>query len=434
MSIATSTVSVEKLDSQTDSVPIPSPVPDPRFALLILCAIIAGERFCFYVLFSLYTLFQMTEFGLTEAQATLHFGIFTAAIYLTPIVGGPVADRFGRWPSILLGMALLTFGYLMAGIGLSVSVSLAFIAAGMGLFKGNITTLVGSLFPKYERDAAYSRFYWAVNLGSLPSGLVGGWISSHYGFRSAFLVCCAVMILILPVGIYYRHSFRSSALVEDSQRHDTTDRERTITILILLPIAMLFFCAFYQSGTSLTLFAKNNTRESLAGIPISPPAYQSLQPALVLMLTPVLVRVFRRWPLRTWQKLLIGMGLCSLSCFVMSNASIVASFASSHGRVSPLWLISSYVLISIAELCVSPLGFSLVSKLSPPKYAGLLMGLWMAAIALGNLGTGFLGLLWERWDHATFFAFLTGLSALAIPLLWSRRHRLDRVLGGDHGK
>jgi POT family proton-dependent oligopeptide transporter len=123
------------------------------------------------------------------------------------------------------------------------------------------------------------------------------------------------------------------------------------------------------------------------------------------------------------------MGLCSLSCFVMSDASMVASFWSNHGRVSPLWLISSYTLISIAELCVSPLGFSLVSKLSPPKLAGLLMGLWLAAIALGNLATGFLGILWERWSHAAFFGLLTGLSASAIPLLWAQRQRLDRVLG-----
>ncbi|HMY58891.1 MAG TPA: MFS transporter, partial [Pseudomonadota bacterium] len=120
------------------------------------------------------------------------------------------------------------------------------------------------------------------------------------------------------------------------------------------------------------------------------------------------------------------------SCLVMMDASVVASFASSQGRVSPLWLIGSYTLLSTAELCVSPLGFSLVSKLSPTKFAGFLMGLWMAAIALGNLATGFLGILWERWPHSTFFALLTGLSALAIPLLWTQRRRLDRVLGRDH--
>lgn len=422
---------IEDSDSQPDSVPIPSAIPDPRFALLIVCIVIAIERFCFHVLFSLYTLFQMAELGQTEAQATLQFGVFTSIMYFTPIVGGPVADRAGRWPGILVGIALLALGYLAFGFGLPVSVSLSFLAFGMGLFKGNITTIVGTLVPKHERDAAYSRFYWAVNLGALPSGFVAGWLCASYGFRFVFLFCCAGMALLLPIGILCRDSFREAISVEESAHHDTSDRERIITILTLLPIAMLFFCAFYQSGTSLTLFAKNSTREALAGFPISPPAYQSLQPALVLILSPVLVRMFRCWPLRTWHKLLIGMGLCLLSCLVMVFASLAAA-KSDPQRVSPLWLIGSYFLISIGELCFSPIGFSLVSKLSPSKYAGLLMGLWMAAIALGNLGTGFLGILWERWSHPSFFLFLTGLSALAIPLLWSQRHRLDRVLGGRH--
>ncbi|MBL9041000.1 MAG: peptide MFS transporter [Myxococcales bacterium] len=421
---------VEECDSHADSVPIPPPIPDPRFAFLLLCGVIAIERFAFYLLFSLFTLYLLT-LNRTEAEATIEFGLFTSVMYFAPLVGGFVAVRAGRWPTILFGVLLLGIGYLALGIGLSVSVSLAFLATGTGLFKGNITALVGSLFLKSERDVAYSRFYWAVNLGSLPSGIVGAWLSSHYGFRAAFLLCFAVMALVIPFGVLFRDSFCDAAIEHESVQHHTTDRERVITILVLLPVAMLFFCAFYQTGTSLTLFAKNNTQPVLFGIPITPPVYQSIHPALVLLLTPILVRLFRRWPLTTWRKLSLGMGLCSLSCLVMMDASVVASFASSQGRVSPLWLIGSYALLSSAELCVSPLGFSLVSKLSPPKYAGSLMGLWMAAIALGNLATGFLGILWERWPHSSFFAFLTGLSALAIPLLWTQRQRLERVLGGS---
>ena len=419
---------IEEQDSQVDPVPNPPPIPDPRFALLILCTVIAIERFAFYLLFSLFTLYLLTM-NRTEADATIEFGLLTSVMYFAPLVGGFIADRAGRWPTILFGVALLAIGYLALGIGLSFSASLTFLATGTGLFKGNFTALVGSLFPTSERDAAYSRFYWAVNLGSLPSGLVGAWLSAHYGFRPAFLLCFAVMALVIPFGILFRDSFRDAAIVSESAQHHTTDRERIITILTLLPVAMLFFCAFYQTGTSLTLFAKNNTQPTLLGIPIAPPVYQSIHPALVLVLTPILVRFFRRWPMTTWKKLSLGMGFCSLSCLVMMDASVVASFASSHGRVSPLWLIGSYTLLSIAELCVSPLGFSLVSKISPPKFAGLLMGMWMAAIALGNLATGFLGILWERWSHAAFFGLLTGLSALAIPLLWTQRRRLDRVLG-----
>ena len=409
--------------------PMTRPPPDAKLAFLVASGIVMIERFAFYLLFSLYTLYLTDEHRLSEEAATRSYGLFLAVMYFTPLFGGGIADRFGRWRTIVLGAALLAFGYLALALGLPVVPCVAVLATGVGLFKGNLTALVGSLFPPTERDTVYSRFYWAVNLGSLPSGLAGAWLHSHYGFRAAFLVCFVAMALVVPIGFLTRSLFYPLHQHETESHHAASERDRIATILGLLPVAVVFFCAFYQSGSSLTLFAKNNTRDTLMGIAISPPAYQSLQAALVLGMTPVLTQIFRRWPCSTRNKLLIGMGLCSLSCFVMSDASMVSSFWSNHGRVSPLWLISSYTLISIAELCVSPLGFSLVSKLSPPKFAGLLMGLWMAAIALGNLATGFLGILWERWSHAAFFGLLTGLSASAIPLLWAQRQRLDRVLG-----
>ena len=411
--------------------PITRPPPDAKLAFLIASVVVMIERFAFYLLFSLYTLYLTDEHRLSEKEATWNFGLFLAVMYFTPLFGGGIADRFGHWRTIVLGAALLALGYLALALSLPVVPCVAVLATGVGLFKGNLTALVGSLFPPSERDAAFSRFYWAVNLGALPSGVVGAWLRSQYGFRAAFLVCFVSIALVVPIGILTRSLFHTIHQHEAESHQTASERDRIATILGLLPVAMVFFCAFYQSGSSLTLFAKNDTRDTLLGIPISPPAYQSLQSALVLGMTPVLNRMFRRWPCSTRNKLLIGMGLCSLSCFVMADASIVASFWSSHGRVSPLWLIGSYTLISIAELCVSPLGFSLVSKLSPPRFAGFLMGLWMAAIAIGNLGTGLLGVLWERWSHAAFFGLLSGLSMLAIPLLWAQRRRLDRVLGGQ---
>ena len=117
--------------------------------------------------------------------------------------------------------------------------------------------------------------------------------------------------------------------------------------------------------------------------------------------------------------------LCSASCLVMVGASV---FGGNVGRVSPLWLLSSYLLISIADLCVSPIGFSLVSRLAPPKIVGLLMGLWLSAISIGNYLAGFLGVYWKRWPHHSFFGLLVTTSALAISLLWSQRSRDGRSL------
>ena len=426
-------------DLSADSQTTPSPIPDPEWsrsrALLIACLTVAIERFAFYVVFSIYTLFLGQQYQLTDAQATTQYGVLIGAVYFTPFLGGAISDRFGASRSICVGILLLLVAYLGFSAGLSLLICVTLLAAGMGLFKGNLTALVGSLFDtQAERDAAYSRFYWSVNLGSLPAGFVGGWLSQHYGYSAAFQSCAAATVVCLLVWWRARSLFPDRAqTTEIVQHHRASERDRIATIITLLPIAALFFCAFHQGGSSLTLFARDYTRQSLAGVPLSPPTYQSIQAALVLGLTPVLIRIFRCWPASTPVKLLLGMGLCSVSYLVMAGASMVASFASSGGRVSPLWLLASYTLISIAELCVSPMGFSLVSQLSPARFSGLLMGLWLAAIAVGNLSAGLLGQLWDRWSHSQFFGLLAATSALAMPILWSQWSRLRRVLGGKGG-
>ena len=325
--------------------------------------------------------------------------------------------------------------YLGFSAGLPLLICVTLLATGMGLFKGNLTALVGSLFDSHtERDAAYSRFYWSVNLGSLPAGFVGGWLSAHYGYSAAFGSCAAALVVCLLVFWQARSLFPDQARnTKTQQHHDICERDRIATILTLLPIAALFFCAYHQGGSSLTLFARDHTRQSIASVSLSPPTYQSIHSALVLALTPLLSLVFRRWPASTSVKLLVGMSLCSLSFLVMADASVSASFASGGGHVSPLWLLASYSLLSVAELCVAPMGFSLVSQLAPSRYSGLLMGLWLAAIAVGNLSAGLLGRLWDRWSHAEFFGLLAATSALAIPILWSQKSRLRRVLGGKGG-
>jgi len=414
----------------------PSPILDPERnrarALLIACLTVAIERFAFYVVFSIYTLFLGQQYHLTDAQATTQYGVLIGAVYFTPFFGGAISDRFGASRSICVGILPLIVAYLGFLAGLSLFVCVTLLAAGMGLFKGNLTALVGSLFDtQAERDTAYSRFYWSVNLGSLPAGFVGGWLSQHYGYSAAFQSCAAAMVVCLLVWWRARSLFPARAqTTETTQHHRASERDRIATIITLLPIAALFFCAFHQGGSSLTLFARDYTRQSLAGLPLSPPTYQSIQAALVLGLTPVLIQIFRRWPVSTPGKLLLGMGLCSLSCFVMADASI----ASRGGRASPLWLLACYTLMSIAELCVSPMGFSLVSQLAPARFSGLLMGLWLAAIAVGNLSAGLLGQLWDRWSHSQFFGLLAATSALAMPILLSQWSRLRRVLGGKGGQ
>lgn len=411
----------------------PSLIPDPErsraSALLIACLTVALERFAFYVVFSLYTLCLIDRHHFTEAEAATHYGMFIGLAYFTPLLGGPIADRFGRWRTVAASGVLLSLSYF-----LFISDSLHFwflflFSIGAGLFKGNITAAVGALFPTdSERDTAYSRFYLSINLGALPSGVVGAWLVKHHGYSIAFLVCGLTCLLATTLWCSAR-SLLSAHQQPSRRHHEASERDRLITIFVLLPVAVTFFFVFHQSGSSLTLFARDNTVPTLLGIELDPPTYQSLQAALVIGLTPLLNRIWQRWPLATHLKILLGLLLCSGSCLVMAAASLLGGDTE---RVSPLWLIGSYLLVSLAELCVSPVGFSLVSKLAPPRRVGLLMGLWLAAIAVGNLSAGLIGRYWTEWSHHSFFLVLAAISTVALPLLLSQRNRLRNILGGKN--
>ena len=183
-------------DSQADSIQTPEP-DDPRRAraLLIACITIALERFGFYTLVSLFVLFLTERRGQSEGQASTWYGVMMGATYFTPLFGGALADRFGRWLCICIGAFLLAcaHGLLTAGF---LPLSIILLSMGMGLFKSNITAAVGSLYPtEVERDLSLSRLYWAVNLGALPAGVVGGWLAKHYGYSGAFLSATVACLL-----------------------------------------------------------------------------------------------------------------------------------------------------------------------------------------------------------------------------------------------
>lgn len=414
-------------DSQSTLPPTRDPERSRVRALLIACLTVALERFAFYVVFSLYTLCLIDRHHFTEAQASTHYGLFIGLSYFTPLLGGPLADRLGRWRTVAVSGVLLSVSYLLFIYDSLHFWFLFLFSVGAGLFKGNITAAVGALFrSESDRDTAYSRFYLAINLGALPSGVVGAWLVKHHGYSVAFLVCGLTCLLATTLWCSAR-SLLSAHQQPARRHHEASERDRLITIFVLLPVAVTFFFVFHQSGSSLTLFARDNTVPTLLGITLDPPSYQSLQAALVIGLTPLLNRIWRSCPLATHLKILLGLLLCSGSCLVMATASLLGG---NTGRVSPLWLIGSYLLFSTAELCVSPVGFSLVSKLAPPRRVGLLMGLWLAAIAVGNLSAGLIGRYWTEWSHHTFFLVLSGLSALALPLLLAQRKRLRIILGG----
>ncbi|MBL9044193.1 MAG: peptide MFS transporter [Myxococcales bacterium] len=426
--LATALSADSQSDSQTDSVPTPEATDSRRArALLIACVTIALERFAFYTLISLFVLFLTERRGHSEAQATTWYGVMMGATYFTPLIGGAVADRFGRWLCIAIAAFLLAIAYGLLTVGF-LPLSIILLSVGMGLFKGNITAAVGSLYQtETERDLALTRLYWAVNLGALPSGFVGGWLANNYGYSAAFLSATGACLLASCLWMFSGSTLFREHSHAQVNRSQAPEKDRLATIYVLLPVAALFFLSFHQSGSSLTLFAKDHTVLLLLGMHIEAPWFQSVNAGLIITLSPLLWLLWKRWPLASHHKFMLGMFLAAASSLIMSAASFVGG---DTGRVTPWWLLTSYFVISVGELCVAPIGFSLVTKLAPKRLLGVLMGAWFAAIAIGNLSAGLIGRYWSVWPHRWFFFALATTSGFAALLLMLQQSRLRKVLGG----
>jgi POT family proton-dependent oligopeptide transporter len=323
---------------------------------------------------------------------------------------------------------------------------------GNGLFKPNISTQVGNLYPQGDprRDSAFSIFYFGINIGGGLSPWVGGIVRQHYGFPAAFATAGIGMLISMVIFAVFHHhvavaNIRSSVSAvldiplpqeyEDPRDPPEVERKRILALVIICSIVMMFWMAFQQSGITLSLWARDNTVRTITlvdlhlrpwRVEILPEWFQSVNSVFILTLTPVVVWLFgwlrksNREP-STPIKIALGMILTALSYVLMVIGSLVGG---DKGRVSMLWLISCYFVITIAELFLSPIGLSLVSKLAPRRMTAMLIGVWFIATAIGNKLAGELGRLWSHWPHSRFFALLVASSLIAALILKTQLKRL----------
>jgi POT family proton-dependent oligopeptide transporter len=222
-----------------------------------------------------------------------------------------------------------------------------------------------------------------------------------------------------------------SAAAAGRQATPEEERIRVRALFIIFGVVMLFWMAFHQNGMTLIRWARDHTSPFL-GIDFRTNAAltKAINPALVIILTPLLVMFWtalrkRNWEASTPRKMMFGM-LLTASCFLVMG--IGGLQGGDYGQVSIWWLLGGYFLVTLGELCVSPMGLSVVSKLAPPRHGGLLMGGWFVATALGNYLAGAIAVYWQRWDHSTFFFLLVGTSLLAAAVLWLVMGRLEHAM------
>jgi len=426
------------------------------------------ERFSYYGMRALLVLYLVNALGYQRRDALAVYGTYTALVYLTPILGGWLADRYlGYRKSILIGALVMAMGHFAMAFPALLMPALGLIIVGNGFFKPNISTLLGTLYREHDprRDGGFTIFYIGINLGAfiapLIAGTLGEEIGWHWGFASAgvgmlFAVTWfvrgqhklgkaglpagqdrlerrdwmhIVLISTLTVPLVYAVIAAASDLTPlwdristelkvgiplaafiaylAWQRRTCTREEwhRVLAIVIVCVFVIFFWTGFEQAGGTMNLFADKLTDRALLGWEIPASYFQGINPMLIVLLGPLFSMLWTRWDrsrfaLPVSAKMGVGILIMGAGFIVLALAQ---GRAESLGKVGPQWLFFVYLLHTMGELCLSPIGLSMVTRLAPVRLAAIMMGLWFTANAIANYLAGTLESL---------------LAGSGIPLYW----------------
>lgn len=421
------------------------------------------ERFSYYGMRALLILYLTKHFLMSDEQSGWVYGAYTSLVFVTPLAGGYIADRWlGLRKAVLFGGILIAFGHLLLGIEGSGGqdafalnafwTALAFIIVGTGFLKANVSAIVGQLYPRDDmrRDPAYTLFYMGINLGGalgpIVCGLLGETVGWSWGFGAAaigMLAGIVVFVLGKPLllgrgeppepkrltarmagpltqeGLIYLLSIASvgavvflvqyheavgtlllvsSAIVvgymlwEAFVKLDRVERERMFAVLFLVSLNPLFWALFEQAGSSLNLYTDRHVDRSFLGMEVPASVFQSINSVFIITIAPLLAAFWtwagrRRIEPSTPAKFGIALILIGAGFLVLVGGATAAG----PGALTPAFFIFAITFFhTVAELCLSPVGLSAMSKLSPARMVGLLMGVWFLAMAWGELIAGFI--------------------------------------------
>ncbi|OII60258.1 MFS transporter [Streptomyces sp. CC53] len=464
------------------------------------------ERYSYYGMRALLVLYLSAKaadggLGFEDATAIAIYSVYNAMVYLLALPGGWFGDRvWGARKTVAVAGTIIMIGHFLLAVPLEASffAGLAFIAAGSGLLKANISTMVGHLYRDKNdprRDGGFTIFYMGINLGAfvapLTIGLVGQTVNWHLGFAMAgvgmalgllfyFLgfrsLAPASSMVPAPLSAAERTGLVKKALiwlavagaayalvglagvftidwvlwpltvlglalptyylvkVRRDRDLEPVERSRMSAYAWFFVAAAAFWAIYDQTGSTLSLFAKNNTENTLFGFDFPSSWFQSLNPLYVMALAPVFAWLWVALSRRgkepsTLSKFATGLVMIGGSFFVM----MLAQAASSGGvKVTPLWLCSVYLIQTVGELTLSPVGLSLTTKLAPAKYASQMMGVWFLAVTAGSSVISLLQLVGAPTDTAWWFASQGAVAVLGGFAIFMFRKKVQPLMGGVH--
>lgn len=392
------------------------------------------ERLSYYGMRALLVLYLVKSLGFSDVDAGAVYAFYTSFVYLTPVLGGYLTDRFLSYKfSIYLGSFLMFCGHIsLAFSDLSFFYSgLVLLALGNGFFKPNMSTIFGRLYAGKPglRDSGFTIFYMGINLGGLIGPIVCGSLGErvdwHLGFLSAGLGMAIGMVVFyfgskrLPNTIWEKQKDLGGSLALTA--NDSQTKPKILLIVLLSFFSIFFWMAFEQMGSSLNLFALRNTDRSLFGVEIPASVLQSINPLFILLFGPIVSTLWSALAKRDKNpnpvlKFVFSLILLGIGFLVMV---VAAKYAETGIAVSILFLVFVYFWNTLSELCLSPVGLSFVSHMAPVKYASLLMGIWFLSNAFGHYAAGILSGYQNQWGSMTnFYGFFVLCSWLGAILLY----------------
>ena len=409
------------------------------------------ERFSYYGMRALLILYLTKHWEFTDATSYLIYGAYTSLVYIMPVFGGMLADQIlGSKKAVTYGAILLVFGHLGMTVESNEQIfylSLALIVSGVGFLKPNISTMVGALYEEGDprRDSGFTIFYMGINIGAFTATLLCGYLGEQvgwaYGFGAAGIGMLFGLIIFLwgqkyleglaepPSNKYLQKingiSYESWAyisgifmvlitwfLVQNSQlvgqllggfgaifigawllyalfRCAPDERDRLIVIGILILFSLIFWALFEQAGSSLNILTDRGVNRVIFGLEVPASMFQSLNAGFIFTIAPLFAMLWIALAKRNMEpstpiKFSIGIIFVGLGFL-----ALVYGMRSSEGlQTGVFWIILIYLLHTLGELCLSPVGLSSVTKLSPQRIVGFMMGMWFFASAAGNYVAG----------------------------------------------
>jgi proton-dependent oligopeptide transporter, POT family len=366
--------------------------------------------------------------AMSDSASTL-YGWYTGLVYLTPVIGGLLADKYlGQKKSVFIGGIMMALGqFILFGAESMFFIGLLFLIMGNGLFKPNISTQVGNLYPPGDtrRDGAFTIFYMGINLGAFICNFICGTLAAFYGWRYGFLAAGFGMCIGLVVQVVGQRFLSPDTLqtrnattgASNNAPLDASEWKRVWALVILCALNIVFWAVYEQQGNTMQSWADEQTVwPSWA----SSTWFQSANPFFIFMLAPFF-DMFWRWQAKRGTEP-SSVAKMAIGCFILGGSFIVMIIGArvvGSDKGSLFWPVFCTFLLTIGELYLSPIGLSLVTKVSPVRIVSMMMGMWFMSSFFGNVLSGYIGTLYTKWPKDLFFGLLLvlGVSAgIAIAL------------------